>query len=124
MNPSLLLAPVRDVLGNGPMARVQAAWLLSVAAEWAYLVALLVFAYGVGGVAAAGLIATLRMLPPVIGAPLATTLADRFPTPAVLAGVNAIRALVVLSTAAVARPRLDRRRSSSSPRWSRASLRS
>ena len=101
MHPSRLLAPVRDVLGNGPMARVQAAWLLSVAAEWAYLVALLVFAYGVGGVAAAGLIATLRMLPPVIGAPLATTLADRFPTPAVLAGVNAIRALVVLSTAAV-----------------------
>ncbi len=101
MNPSRLLAPVRDVLGNGPMARVQAAWLLSIAAEWAYLVALLVFAYGVGGVAAAGLIATLRMLPPVIGAPLATTLADRFPTPAVLAGVNAMRALVVLSTAAV-----------------------
>ena len=51
-----------------------------------------------GEVAAAGLIATLRMLPPVIGAPLATTLADRFPTPAVLAGVNAVRALVVLST--------------------------
>ena len=101
MNPSRLLAPVRDVLGNGPMARVQAAWLLSIAAEWAYLVALLVFAYGVGGVAAAGLIATLRMLPPVIGAPLATTLADRFPTAAVLAGVNAMRALVVLSTAAV-----------------------
>ena len=101
MNPSRLLAPVRDVLGNGPMARVQAAWLLSIAAEWAYLVALLVFAYGVGGVAAAGLIATLRMLPPVIGAPLATTLADRFPTPTVLAVVNAMRALVVLSTAAV-----------------------
>jgi MFS family permease len=83
------------------MARVQMAWLLSIAAEWAYLVALLVFAYGVGGVAAAGLIATLRMLPPVIGAPLATTLADRFPTPAVLAGANAVRALVVVSSAAV-----------------------
>jgi MFS family permease len=101
MNPSRLLAPVRDVLGNGAMARVQAAWLLAIAAEWAYLVALLVFAYGVGGVAAAGLIATLRMLPPVIGAPLATTLADRFPTPAVLAGVNAMRAIVILATAAI-----------------------
>ena len=101
MNLSRLLAPVRDVLGNGAMARVQAAWLLSIAAEWAYLVALLVFAYGVGGVAAAGLIATLRMLPPVIGAPLATTLADRFPTPAVLAGVNALRALVVIASAAI-----------------------
>jgi hypothetical protein len=32
MNPSRLLAPVRDVLGNGAMARVQAAWLLSIAA--------------------------------------------------------------------------------------------
>ena len=78
--------PIRDVLRNPAMVRLQVAWFLSIAAEWAYVVALLVFAYGFGGIAAAGLISTLRMLLPIVGAPIAATVADRLPANLVLAG--------------------------------------
>lgn len=96
-----LVGPIRDVLRNPAMVRLQLAWFLSIAAEWAYVVALLVFAYGFGGIAAAGLISTLRMLLPIVGAPIAATVADRLPASLVLAVVHAARAAVVAASAAV-----------------------
>src|SRR5918999_1843069 len=94
-----LVGPIRDVLRNPAMVRLQASWFLGIAAEWAYVVALLVWAYGFGGVAAAGLITTVRMLPPVIGAPIASAVADRLPANLVLAGVNVVRAAAVAASA-------------------------
>jgi MFS family permease len=100
MTVARLIGPIRDVLRNPAMVRLQASWFLGIGAEWAYVVALLVWAYGAGGVAAAGLISTVRMLPPVIGAPAASSVADRLPANLVLAAVNGVRAVVVASSAA------------------------
>ena len=101
MSLERLVGPIRDVLRNPAMLRLQAAWFLAIAAEWAYVVALLVWAYGFGGVAAAGLITTVRMLPPVVGAPIAATVTDRLPANLVLAGVHLVRAAVVAASAVV-----------------------
>jgi MFS family permease len=101
MTVERLIGPIRDVLRNPAMVRLQASWFLGIGAEWAYVVALLVWAYGFGGVAAAGLITTVRMLPPILGAPIASAVADRLPPNLVLAAVNVVRAAVVAASAAV-----------------------
>ena len=101
MTAERLVGPIRDVLRNPAMVRLQAAWFLAIAAEWAFVVALLVWAYGFGGVVAAGLITTVRMLPPVVGAPIAATVTDRLPANLVLGGVHVVRAAVVAASAAV-----------------------
>jgi hypothetical protein len=101
MTVERLIGPIRDVLRNPAMVRLQGSWFLGIGAEWAYVVALLVWAYGFGGVAAAGLISTVRMLPPILGAPIAAAAADRLPANLVLAGVNIVRAAVVAASAAV-----------------------
>ena len=101
MEPGSLLGPIRAVARNGAIVRLQGAWTLAIAAEWALLVALLVYAYDVGGVAAAGALSTVRMLTPAVGAPFAASVADRFAPHRVLAVVYAVRALVVAATALV-----------------------
>jgi hypothetical protein len=93
--------PLREVLRNGAIVRVEAAWVAAVAAEWAYLVSLLVFAYGAGGVAAAGLVTTVRMLPPAVLAPFIATIADRIAPNRVLAAIQAARAVTVAFGAVV-----------------------
>jgi MFS family permease len=92
--PSIPL-PLREVLRNGAIVRVEAAWVSAVAAEWAYLVSLLVFAYDAGGVAAAGLVTTVRMLPPALLAPFVATVADRIAPNRVLAAIQSARAATV-----------------------------
>lgn len=101
MERGSLLAPIREVSRNGAILRLQGAWTLAIAAEWAFLVGLLVYAYDVGGVTAAGALSTLRMLTPAVGAPFAATIADRFPPHRVLAVVYAIRAAIVVGTGLV-----------------------
>jgi MFS family permease len=95
MRTARLPEPLREILRNGAILRLEATWVISIAAEWAYLVALLVFAYDMGGVAAAGAVSTLRMLPSAILAPFVATLSDRFPPQLVLGAVHAVRALTV-----------------------------
>lgn len=97
----LMPAPVREVLRNGSIVRVELAWLGAMAAQWAYLVSLLVLAYAIGGVVAAGLITTARMLPGAILAPFMAVLADRLSPHRMLAAANAARAGVLALSAAV-----------------------
>ena len=97
----MLIEALRHVAGNPSIRRAEAAWLLGIAGQWTYLVCVLVFAYDVGGVVAAGLASTLRMLPAALLAPLVTTLADRVAPNRVLLGIHAGRALVVWGIAAV-----------------------
>ena len=92
MERASLVAPMREVSRNGAILRLQGAWTLAIAAEWAFLVGLLVYAYDAGGIAAAGALSTLRMLTPAVGAPFAATIADRFSPHRVLAVVYAVRA--------------------------------
>jgi CRP-like cAMP-binding protein len=60
------------------MRRAQLSFGLICAAEWAFMIALSVVAYGDGGARAVALVTTLVLVPAALLAPLATTLADRF----------------------------------------------
>jgi len=71
------VAAVERVLRNPDLRRLEIAWTLSVAAEWSIVVALLVYAYDLGGAVAVGLLGVARTLPTLVGVPIATTFADR-----------------------------------------------
>jgi len=63
---------------NPNLRRLQAAWSLSWVADWAYLVALGIFAYQRGGAVAVGVAGVVRMAPAAIVAPFASLLGDRY----------------------------------------------
>src|SRR6266540_6877431 len=64
---------------NPNLRRLQAAWSLAWVADWAYLVALGIFAYQRGGAVAVGVAGVVRMLPAAAVAPFASLLGDRYP---------------------------------------------
>jgi MFS family permease len=70
-------------------------------AEWAFTVALGILAYRNGGAAAVGLISFLRMAPPALLAPLASTMADRFARDRVLVWSSLLRAVATALAAVV-----------------------
>ena len=63
---------------NENVRRVELAWGAWIATEWAYFVALGVFAYQHGGASAVGLAGLVRLLPAAAVAPFAASLGDRF----------------------------------------------
>ena len=89
------------MLLNPDLRRLQIGWTLSIAAQWALIVALLVYAYDLGGAFAVGLLGLARTLPTLIGVPLATTLGDRQSRTRVLIGIY-LTALASAIVAAVA----------------------
>jgi MFS family permease len=101
---SSALQALRQVLANPAMRRAQLCWMLGYAADWAWLVALFVFAFGVGGVATVGFVGLVRAMPAAILAPALSTLADRLPRRrtllAIYGGRAALVALAALSVAA------------------------
>jgi MFS family permease len=93
---------LRRVVANPDIRRAELAWMLGWAAEWAWLVALLVFTYNAGGVVAVGVLGLARTLPAAILAPILSTISDRLPRHRVLLGVHGGRAVLIgLATAAV-----------------------
>ena len=86
---------LRRVLANRDIRRAELAWMLGWAAEWAWLVALLVFAYNSGGVVVVGVLGLARTLPAAILAPVLSTLSDRLPRHRVLLGVHSGRAVLI-----------------------------
>ena len=78
------MSPLRSRLAAAALAfrnenvrRVEFAWGAAICAEWAYFVALGVFAYDAGGTAAVGLAGLIRLLPAAFVAPVAGALGDR-----------------------------------------------
>ncbi len=69
--------------------------------EWAWLVALFVYAYGVGGVALVGVVGLVRTMPAAFLAPALSVLADRWSRHRVLLVVHAGRASLVGAAALV-----------------------
>jgi MFS family permease len=96
------LRALGDVFGNPGLRRLQFAWIGSVTGDWAYAIALGVFAYEAGGATAVGLVALLRFLPSAVVAPFAAVLADRYPRQRVMLAADAIRAAALAGAAAVA----------------------
>jgi MFS family permease len=96
------LGALRDVFRNPGLRRLQLAWIGSVTGDWAYAIALGVFAYEAGGATAVGLVALLRFLPSAAVAPFAAVLADRYPRQRVMLAADAIRAAALAGAASVA----------------------
>ena len=71
------MAAIHRVLLNPDLRRLEIAWTLSIAAQWALIVALLVYAYDLDGAVGVALLGLARTLPTLVGVPLATTLGDR-----------------------------------------------
>jgi MFS family permease len=92
---------VREVLRNRALRRIEAAWMLGVAADWAFLVVLLVVAYEEGGTLAVGILGAVRVVPAIVAAPFASTLVERFRGDRVLTSINLVRCGGALATALV-----------------------
>ena len=92
---------VRDVLRNRAIRRIEVAWMLGIAADWAFLVILLVVAYDEGGALAVGILGAVRVIPAIVAAPFASTLVERFRGDRVLTAINVVRCGGALGTAAV-----------------------
>ena len=89
-----------DALGNRSIRRIQIAWTTGMAADWAYLVILLVVAYDAGGALAVGVLGAVRVAPVIVAAPFATALVQRYRGDRVLTGINVGRCMGALLTAA------------------------
>jgi predicted MFS family arabinose efflux permease len=91
----------RSVFRNVNLRRLELAWMGSITGEWAYFVALAVFAYESGGARAVGLVAAIRWIPAAIGSPFLALLGDRYRRERVLLGADLSRA-AAMTLAAVA----------------------
>jgi MFS family permease len=87
---------------NENVRRVELAWGAAISAEWAYFVALGVFAYHAGGASAVGLAGLIRLLPAGLIAPSAASLGDRIPRERLLLGAALLGAAALAGSAAAA----------------------
>src|SRR3954454_5499086 len=92
----------REALATRDLRRLQFASLAAGIGGWAFTVSLAVHAYAVGGAAAVGLAAFVRMAPAGLAAPRTGLAADRFPRRVVLL-VAALTRELLLAAAARAR---------------------
>jgi len=90
---------LRDVLGNPAIRRIELAWTAGTAADWAFLVVLLVVAYDAGGTLAVGVLGAVRILPAIVAAPFAPTLVGRYRGERVLTAINFVRCAGAVLTA-------------------------
>lgn len=72
------LGGVRLVAANRALRRLAVSWGLVNVAEYAFVVALGVYAFGEGGTIAVGLVALVRTLPGLVSGPLASVATDRW----------------------------------------------
>jgi MFS family permease len=89
----------RDALATGDLRRLQLAAAAAGVGGWAFMVALAVHAYAVGGPAAVGLAALVRMAPAGLAAPLTGLAADRFSRRDVLLAALVARAAILAAAA-------------------------
>jgi CRP-like cAMP-binding protein/predicted MFS family arabinose efflux permease len=93
---------VREALANPHLRRVVLALGAYLTGEWAYQVALAVYAYDVGGVSAVGILWFVQMIPAAAAVPFSALIADRFRRERVLLVIDLAKAGVVAAIAAVA----------------------
>jgi MFS family permease len=93
------LTAFQDVFRNRDLRWLELSWTGAILAQWAYLVAVSVFAFQAGGETAVGLLLLARLVPAGLLAPFAGMLADRFPRERVLLWTNVARMLLVVAAA-------------------------
>ena len=94
-------AALRDVLGNREIRRIEISWTIGTAADWAFLVVLLIVAYDAGGAFAVGVLGAVRVLPAIVAPPFAMTLVQRFGGNRLLVAINLVRSAGAAATAIV-----------------------
>lgn len=87
------------VFRNPVLRSLEGAYLLFAFGEWATWVATIVYAYGRGGAAEAGLVVFASLAPSVVLAPAVAALGDRFARDRVLLGTYAAQAILMAVTA-------------------------
>jgi MFS family permease len=90
-------AAFRGVFANPGLRNLQLAWTSVIVGHWAYLVAVAVYAYAVGGAGAVGVLVVIRTVPAALVAPFAAVLADRYSRTGVMIASNLVRAAVIFS---------------------------
>jgi MFS family permease len=94
-------AAFAEVFRNPNLRWLELAWAASIVGHYAYLIAVSVYAYEVGGAKAVGLVFLARLVPAAIASPFAGLLGDRYPRERVLIATNATR-IVLVGAAALA----------------------
>ncbi len=89
------------VLSSPPLRRLQLAWAGSILGDWAYLVALGVYAYDQGGASAVGLVGLIRLIPGALIAPFSASFVDRFRRVAVMVVADVVRFALMTAAALV-----------------------
>jgi MFS family permease len=93
-------AAFASVFANRNLRSLELAWGASILGNWAFLVAVSVYAYDIGGETAVGVLLLLRLVPAGLIAPFAGVLADRYPRERVLLISNLVRIVLVAAAAA------------------------
>ena len=87
------------VLRRGALRRVLLAFFIFNAAEWAVWLAVLVYAFTIGGTTTAGVVALLQLIPAALVAPLGSVVGDRLRRDHALALGYATQSAVMGATA-------------------------
>jgi MFS family permease len=95
-------AAFRGNFANPELRRLQLAGMGSVMGQWAYSVAVAVYAFEVGGARAVGVVTLIRTIPAAIAAPFLATVADRLPRVAVMVSTSIGRAVAIGAAGVVA----------------------
>ena len=93
-------AAFRAVLANPSLRNLELAWALAILGQWAFVVAVSIYAFGAGGAQAVGIIILLRFGLAAATAPFAGLLADRHRRESVLLA-SAVGRVLLLSAAAI-----------------------
>lgn len=93
---------VKEVFRNPDLRNLQLASATFVTGEWAYTVALSVYAYRFGGAAWVGIVGFIRMLPAAVSGPFVGALADRYPRERILLLAYIGRSIALAGSAAAA----------------------
>jgi MFS family permease len=93
---------LRSVFRNPALRRLELAFAASVMGDWAFGVAVAVFAYRSGGTAAVGVYGVARFGAIAVAAPIGAAIADRFPRRRVMIGADLVRSGLVAGATAVA----------------------
>jgi hypothetical protein len=91
---------IRAVVANPDIRRLQVSWATGIAADWAFLIVVLVVAYEAGGAVGVGLLGLVRMIPATAIA-LFVTVPATLSQARVLLAINAIRAGATATAAAL-----------------------
>jgi MFS family permease len=94
-----LLAQFAAIARNRNLRRLEAAYAASITSEWAFIVALGVFAYQHGGPKDVGILGLVRMVPAALATPFTAALADRYERERALVAVSLLSAAALAASA-------------------------